>query len=294
MKTDFDKQLQRKLKRQTTFDSTRDLDQIINERDNLRELSSTLRWLVGELAKYFSICEKDLNNTLVVELQKYAAVVQEYDITGNNPTDELNASTLSTLSTASTKNLRKFSPNVSSLLAIIEDPSLIDFITKTKDPNDPFRWDLDDCLEKLKTEALNLLGLSEKLYKRDVDNDDDKLSDKADSCEEEDGLKSGKNKKNDACTVKSLDENLFRPDDKLSMTTTSLPLFLSQPIANSELNVQLHELKNRLLKSEDERRCLQRELAETVGKHDGLIRELEIVKQQIETFESHKEIVSEG
>lgn len=90
VKTDYEKQLARKIKRQSTFDSSRDLDQIVTERlafvdlfnfqiivvyfcrrDNLRELSNTLRWLLCELAKYCSVCEDDLNKTFIEELAKH-------------------------------------------------------------------------------------------------------------------------------------------------------------------------------------------------------------------------------
>lgn len=78
VKSDYEKQLTRKIKRNATFDSSRDLDEIIIERDNLREISNTLRWLLCELAKYCSVCENDLNKTFVDELHKYGINVERY------------------------------------------------------------------------------------------------------------------------------------------------------------------------------------------------------------------------
>lgn len=178
IKTEFELQLQRRQKRHAAFDAHRDLDKIITERDNLRELSSSLRFALCELAKYFTHREDDINNTIWEELQKGNDSVADTDH---------NISVIS----SSTKRLVTFRPDITSLIAVVEDPQLLEFISKnSEDGGSLVQINIVDCLERLKSEANNILGLSEALCKRNkLDISIDKLSDKTDSCEEEDGLK---------------------------------------------------------------------------------------------------------
>ncbi|XP_063695962.1 A-kinase anchor protein 9 isoform X2 [Culicoides brevitarsis] len=318
IKQDYEYKLQQKLKRQTKFDSARDLDKIINERDTLRELSSTLRWVLGELAKYFSVYENDLNATLFEELQKYADQAlletsnalrgddepQEVAAMELNETDNdidkgtMNESVIVTASNTS-KKFVKYAADMSGILALIEEPSIIGLLSK-KGQDQEYDVNVEDCVERLKKEACRLLGLSQQLCKY---KDDEKMSDKSDSCEEEDGLRSSKRRS--VAATKSLDDNAINANQqryaKIDVPpTNSLPIFTSEDIASisfepkSELNVKLHELKNRLLKSEDEKRSLETELAETISRHDSLAQELKDVKQQLVSLESAKEMISEG
>lgn len=318
IKSDYEWKLQQKLKRQNKFDSGRDLDKIITERDTLRELSSTLRWVLGELAKYFSAYENDLNATVFEELQKYAEqatglipaalepsevvteVVLEND-QDNNIKNILNESVISTVSNTSRKFV-KFAADMSGILGLLEDPSIVGLISNKTGNDEAYEANVRDCLEKLQQEACHLLGLSQQLCKY---KDDEKMSDKSDSCEEEDGLKSSKKRSAPINTTKSLDDNAIHTNQqryaKIEIPpTSSLPIFTPEDIANlsfepkSELNVKLHELKNRLLKSEDERRSLEMELAETLSRHDSVAQELKETKQQLASLESNKEMISEG
>uniref|UniRef100_A0A336KVR5 CSON000948 protein n=1 Tax=Culicoides sonorensis TaxID=179676 RepID=A0A336KVR5_CULSO len=314
IKSDYEWKLQQKLKRQNKFDSSRDLDKIINERDTLRELSSTLRWVLGELAKYFSVYENDLNATLFEELQRYAdqalletstaledqAQIEEIQENEINKT-VINESVISTVSNTS-KKFVKYAADMSGILSLIEEPSIMSLLSKKPGQDQEYDVNVEDCLEKLKKEACHLLGLSQQLCKY---KDDEKMSDKSDSCEEEDGLKSSKKRSVAIAATKSLDDNAITVNQQRYARievppTNSLPIFTSEDIASisfepkSELNVKLHELKNRLLKSEDERRSLETELAETLSRHDSLAQELKDVKQQLVSLESNKEMISEG
>lgn len=306
LKSDYEWKLQQKLKRQSKFDSGRDLDKIIIERDTLRELSSTLRWVLGELAKYFSMYETDLNATLFDELQKYSAVEAA-------ATDEdnklLNESVMSTVSNTS-KKFVKFAADMSGILSIIEEPSLVSLLNNKSSASlgsdEPIDLNVEEILEKLKKEAFHLLGLSQQLCKYKDYDKDDKSSSKSDSCEEEDGLKSSKKRASgQASSGKSLDDNAISTNQQRYSRievapTNSLPIFTPEDIANlsfepkSELNVKLHELKNRLVKSEDERRSLEHQLADTQSQHDSLVNELREAKQQIASLETNKEMISEG
>uniref|UniRef100_A0A903XKG6 Pericentrin/AKAP-450 centrosomal targeting domain-containing protein n=2 Tax=Anopheles gambiae TaxID=7165 RepID=A0A903XKG6_ANOGA len=331
MRNDFEKQLQRKLKRHTTFDSSRGLDKIISERDNLRELSSTLRNVVGGLAKYFSICEEDLNSTVLEELHRYQQLQQQanesqqtvdlgsedgqthepsaVDCSANE--SALNVTDVSFLASC---KLLKFAPDVSGIISIIEDPSLVEYVsTKAQQQRDDgtepenISLNLEECLERLRAEALSLLALSERIKQKSSsgtttkEDESDRVSEKNDSCEEEDGLKRrGKSLE----SARSFDENIGRQQDgpdRLGDAKSngahgcrSLPIDLTGLQLNGELNMQLHELKNRLLKSEDERKLLESELAEARSKQSSLVSELSETKQHLLELNSQRVEFSEG
>lgn len=276
IKTEYELQLQRKLKRHAAFDAHRDLDKIISERDNLRELSSSLRLTLCELAKYFTHCEDDLNNTILEELHK-----------GNESgaEAEFNISIIS----STTKRLVTFKPDISSLIAIVEDPKLLEFISKNPDDGGSGQLQINivDCLERLKSEANNILGLSEALCKRNkLDNSIDKLSDKTDSCGEEDGLKRSH--------CKSLEfYEKASSDDRTDNAVQSLPVFLEE-IETTELSQMMTELKSQLVKSEEEKKDLERELTKVMKKTGSLEQELQEAKSQLESLSAPKETFTEG
>ncbi|XP_053688729.1 A-kinase anchor protein 9 isoform X2 [Sabethes cyaneus] len=290
MKAEFEKQLQWKLKRQSTFDSARDLDKIISERDNLRELSASLRSAFGAFLKYVSGCEEDLNSTVIDELHKLGIIPGLVEDTFDTSILDINASNISA---CSAKKFVKFAPDVSGLKSLIEDPSLIEYISKDngagEDPNQSLN--LDECLDTLRSHATHIMALWEKLPKKleMKDEDADKISIKSDSCEEEDGLKRGTSKKENA-SARSFDESLVRTSkatDSQLTAVSSLPADLGALQTNGELNIKLHELKNRLLKSEDEKRILE-------SKHNSLVIELNETKQHLMELSSQRVEFSEG
>uniref|UniRef100_A0A182MY74 Pericentrin/AKAP-450 centrosomal targeting domain-containing protein n=1 Tax=Anopheles dirus TaxID=7168 RepID=A0A182MY74_9DIPT len=332
MKNDFEKQLQRKLKRHTTFDSSRGLDKIISERDNLRELSSTLRNVVGGLAKYFSVCGEDLNSTVLEELHRYQQQLGNASLVAANvsadesllaesaaaagdctaTTDsEANVTDVSFLASC---KLLKYAPDVSGLISIIEDPSLVEYVSAAKaqqrdgEPEpENISLNLEECMERLKAEALSLLALSERITQKSpppvsvcgAEDVSDKVSEKNDSCEEEDGLKRrGKSLE----SARSFDENIVHagvPDRAVkqmvpAQACRSLPIDLAGLQLNGDLNMQLHELKNRLLKSKDECKLLEHELAEARSKQNSLVTELTETKQHLLELNSQRVEFSEG
>lgn len=204
IKSDSDIELQRRLKRHATFDSHRDLEQIINERDNLRDLSASLRFTLCELAKCFNQYDEDLNNTINEEFK-------------NSTRDELNLSTVS----SNTKRFLTYKPDISNLLSIVEDPKLLNFVSNPMDcqKEDSIQINIVDCLNRLRIEANNILELSEQIHERHQKSFAciEKSNDKADSCEEEDGLR---------CHYQSL-EMCSKNDNNLSnKEAQSLPIFL--------------------------------------------------------------------
>lgn len=276
IKTEFELQLQRRQKRHAAFDAQRDLDKIISERDNLRELSASLRFTLCELAKYFTHCEDDINNTIQEELHK---------VNESGAETEFNISVLS----STTKRLLTFKPDMTSLIAVVEDPQLLEFISKSsavEDGGNLVQINIVDCLERLKLEANNILGLSEQLCNRNkLDMSIDKLSDKTDSCEEEDGLKRSH--------CKSLEFYDKVSDDKTENNVQSLPVFLEE-VEATELHNKLMELKKQLVKAEEEKKDLKNELVKVLKKSDSLEQELQETKSQLGSISSPKETFTEG
>ncbi len=162
---------------------------------------------------------------------------------------------------------------------------LVSFVLQSKDAS----FDLNECVDKLKQEANQLLKITEELCKKDG-------SEKNDSCEEEDGLKSTK-KIHKLEQTASLNENLLNGRVEIEHSHRgSLPtnLFDQKSGASSEFIVQLNELKNRLLMSETENKNLVTELADTQRKNDDLAQILCMAKEHLEQLEAQKEDISEG
>ncbi|CAD7081195.1 unnamed protein product [Hermetia illucens] len=137
LKDEHKKQLKRKNERNSTFDLARDLDQIVCERDNLREL------------------------TIVEELQKYGVFMNQGDHNVSGGGDNEQCSGLLNISTQSNHELQskiskslRLVPDVSALLSLIEDPTLIGFIANN---NSDAEFELKECLDKLRAEANGLL-----------------------------------------------------------------------------------------------------------------------------------------
>lgn len=302
LKCEFEIQMSRKIKRQSTFDCNRDLDQIVLERDNLRELCSTFRWLLSELAKCVTVCEHDLNKSLVDELHKHGINTNANPTNGIDSnivedsihSDDLNVSGES--NPAASKRIF-IVPDVSGILKVIEDQSLLDYVDQSKDSS----FNLNECVDRLKIEAMYLLELSENLCKKNLSickvN-----SEKDDSCEEEDGLKRKSKKICKLEQTTSLNENLLTDrntsivvrKERLSLPSNCLFDGTRSISSNSEINGQIIDLRNRLLVSEQERQSLRVQLDDTLKKHDNLAEILSLAKDHLEHLEAQKEEISEG
>ncbi|XP_059608935.1 pericentrin isoform X2 [Phlebotomus argentipes] len=281
LKTDYERQLNRKQKRNFAYDSNRDLEDIVTERDNYRELSGTLRNLLVGLSKYCVVYEEDLSKSFVEQLENV----------GVNVLDETIQSTDGEQDSLSGSKRAKFTPDVSGILNLVEDPKLVKFISNARDVEDANPFNLDDFLESLNTEVEYLLKLSEDLSKS---RDGVLGKEKDDSCEEEDGLKSGVRRQKITKTS-SLVEHLANGEHRDVAETHSLPIFGPiDAMRAGEISIQLHELKNRLVKSEEERKSLVAELAEVVSRHDSLVQELSAAKDHVAVLEGRRETVSEG
>ncbi|XP_050334849.1 centromere-associated protein E isoform X9 [Bactrocera neohumeralis] len=308
LKMDYEKQLNRKNKRNSTFDSARNLEQIISDRDNLRDLCKTFRSVLAELAKCVVNCEEDINSTLLQEVQRLMGA-HNRTLGEQTPEVDMNISILNA-SLSSNKQSRCI-PDVHNLLELVEDPSLVEFVSNQSGDED---FDLRECLERLNTEALYLLHLSEELSKRHRRRLSSLSSglEKIDSCCEgdSDGEKSPSigEQVHRFIRTSSLNEqnlptykehikhqqgqllNSLPPD--LNRLRTEHPMnnndeLFSTPGGNaSELNFQVHELKNRLVKSETDRVKLQEELEHTIQRNAELGQELQALRDQLSQLNS--------
>lgn len=253
--------------------------------DNLRELCNTFRHLLYELAKCVTVFESDLNTSLVEELNKHAALQPSLLSPSKNRPDspdnlnefDFNQSICSSIGGHSMR--LSLVPDVAGILSLIDDPSLLKFVTE-KDEDDENssnfnQFDLNGCLEKLKIEADTLLNLSERMIiqKRIADNKE--INETQKSLEEEDGLKIAK----DDFNV----ENAQKP--RLSLPNYfTMEKYERRPLSHSKLN----DLKNRLLMAENKNHELEQKLAESLAQQNQL-------QQKLNSYvDSHSEELSEG
>lgn len=240
-----------------------------------------------------SVCENDLNASLVDELNKYGIINNTTAIEPSSPGGytDLNKSTSSTI--ANTSMRVSLVPDVSGILSLIEDPSLLNFVKEKYDHNDSIAsndgipFNLNDCLEKLKIEADSLLQLSEKLIQKNGGDPND-FNEKSNLIEEEDGLKCAKMV---SLTICSKDE--LNIENRHQKQRLSLPTYLPQD-KNIDLSLNtlshgdLKDLKNRLIIAENKNQELEKKLAESVAQQNELTVKLNSY------LDGHSEELSEG
>lgn len=191
-------------------------------------------------------------------------------------------------------------PDVSGILSLIEDPQLVSFVAEKcaddeiETSSDTKSFDLNECLEKLKSEADLLLQLSERLKQRKfIDN---KELDKNESIEEEDGLKSK------IINLSLNGHQLAKDFENINQKQRlSLPIIL--PVNNSSVlnepnngrTLGVNELKNRLIMSERKRQELEKELAESAEQQNQLNEALRIANMKLNNvLDGRSESLSEG
>lgn len=134
-----------KRKSEESFDAD-----VIKERDLYKKQASTMRSLLGDLLRYFTQCEDELNATLVDELL------------ASNLEDE------------SVKRVH-LTPNVDDLMQLIETNSSFDD-SESNNISIELKNELGSCLEKLKTDANAILSLTNVLIQKPSNELHDKLS----------------------------------------------------------------------------------------------------------------------
>ncbi|KAJ3623780.1 hypothetical protein MTP99_017443 [Tenebrio molitor] len=124
--------------------------ELLKERDVLKKQTLSLRNLLGELIKYFTQCEDELNNTLVEELITKNCIQIENESEVTSPRDSL----------GSVKRVH-ITPNFSDLINLIDNSPENDL-----DSID-LKSELGSCLQKLKSDANAILALTSNLNKND-------------------------------------------------------------------------------------------------------------------------------
>lgn len=229
-----------------------------------------------------SVCDSDLNASLVEELNKHGiwqpSVGIPAKVQSESPANE------SMCSFIGNRSMRlSLVPDVSGILSLIDDPWLLSYVNEKSDidtshTSDSNHFNLNECLEKLKLEADSLLILSEKVMEKRIA--DNKEFDEAQkSLEEEDGLKMAKDD--------------FNIDNVSQKPRLSLPAFFPfdkqgelqrKPLSHSDLN----DLKNRLLLAEKKNEELEKKLAESLAQKNELTQKLNSY------LDSQSEELSEG
>ncbi|XP_072396058.1 uncharacterized protein Plp isoform X2 [Diabrotica undecimpunctata] len=232
--------------------------EILKERDILKQRVASMHNLFGELLKYFTQCEDELNNTLVEELLK-----QGFDKNMSQIEDELNLTrsspTSSSKTSDSTFNITRvhLTPNFTDLINIIESSSPEE--ADSKDVSIDVKNELTVCLEKLKQEAQSILSLTTK--------------------QPVGAILDSKNNTNLEEQINSLTRRLA--------TETQL---------KEDLKSELEENQKYTETLEKERERLETELENVIAKENILEEDLTAAKNKIgQLLESgRKEIVSEG
>lgn len=117
--------------------------ELLKERDALKKQTLSLRNLLGEIIKYFTQCEDELNNTLVVELVTKNLTQLEKELEEND-----------------VKRVH-ITPNFDELI------NLIDNSTENDLDSIDLKSELGSCLQKLKSDANAILNLSTSFKKND-------------------------------------------------------------------------------------------------------------------------------
>lgn len=221
-----------------------------------------MRHLLGELLKYVTQCEDELNNTLVDELLR-----QGFDKNLSQLEDELNlndsSATNSSKTADSLANITRvhLTPNFTDLINLIESCSQED--CESRDISLDLKNELGVCLDKLKQEANAILALTTNIAKQ------------------------GSN------------VNVITPpkvnslEEKLSSMTRQL---IGEAQAKERLKEELREASSVIETLEKQREELEGQLEGVIAKDNVLEEELLRAKSKIaELIENgHKEIVSEG
>ncbi|XP_012253145.2 A-kinase anchor protein 9 isoform X3 [Athalia rosae] len=152
-------------------------NQLIRERDNLHKTCLTLKTFVSELINYFTMCEEEVNNTLIYEVLKTQlskSVVMESDKEqasfnnieghGDNLSSNISCPAAETaLVKPPVANIKRvhFAPRHATIKTLMKDDSSLSELTDCEtDIAQELKIELDNCLDRLKSEAAQILGVS--------------------------------------------------------------------------------------------------------------------------------------
>ncbi|XP_011059729.1 PREDICTED: A-kinase anchor protein 9-like isoform X7 [Acromyrmex echinatior] len=138
------------------------LENIMEERDNLWKACVTLKNLIGELVNYFSVCEEEVNNTLINEVLKRqlseSAFIDEENLNKSNNT------VLSEIPHKNSSNQRikrvHFAPQSTKIASIVNSDNKMLQNLVDEDTDEILKKELKACLRRLKSDSTQVLNLS--------------------------------------------------------------------------------------------------------------------------------------
>ncbi|KAG5347491.1 PCNT protein, partial [Acromyrmex charruanus] len=138
------------------------LENIMEERDNLWKACVTLKNLIGELVNYFSVCEEEVNNTLINEVLKRqlseSAFIDEENLNKSNNT------VLSEIPHKNPSNQRikrvHFAPQSTKIASIVNSDNKMLQSLVDEDTDEILKKELKACLRRLKSDSTQVLNLS--------------------------------------------------------------------------------------------------------------------------------------
>ncbi|CAK9818187.1 Pcnt [Anthophora quadrimaculata] len=134
------------------YDGRRDSDRnILEERNNLIKVCTTLKTLIEELIKYFVICEEEVNNTLITEVLK----MQFSDTLKTEKTVQSDESDQS-----SRIQRVHFAPKTTEIVSIINSKpeTLPTILEENGSITERLKQELNSCVRRLKYESAEILG----------------------------------------------------------------------------------------------------------------------------------------
>ncbi|XP_018057884.1 PREDICTED: A-kinase anchor protein 9-like isoform X3 [Atta colombica] len=168
------------------------LENIMEERDSLWKACVTLKNLIGELVNYFSVCEEEVNNTLINEVLKRqlseSTFIDEENLNKSN-------TVLSEISHKNPSNQRikrvHFAPQSTKIASIINSDNKMLQNLFDEDTDEILKKELKACLRRLKSDSTQVLNLSisESENKIALSSNDDLLASKINEINEALSLK---------------------------------------------------------------------------------------------------------
>ncbi|XP_047352816.1 A-kinase anchor protein 9-like isoform X2 [Vespa velutina] len=143
----------------------------IKERDHLHKMCFTLKNLIGELIKYFAVCEEEVNNTLINEVLKRQ--IPSLNSKENISSIAIDHSKISEVdhenetkvhpSTSEVKVKKvHFAPQSDEIISIInsDNETLRGILVKNEDVIEKLRSELNNSLHRLRTESAEVFNIS--------------------------------------------------------------------------------------------------------------------------------------
>ncbi|KAF7399657.1 hypothetical protein HZH68_008249 [Vespula germanica] len=142
----------------------------VKERDHLHKMCLTLKNLIGELIRYFAVCEEEVNNTLINEVLKrqIPSLNLEEDISGtgidhSKIPEAKNENATKVYPNSSEVKVKKvhFAPQSDEIISIInsDNETLRGILVHNEDVIEKLRSELNNSLRRLRTESAEIFNI---------------------------------------------------------------------------------------------------------------------------------------